>query len=59
MATTAAGLLPSRLFYVNDRSTGLRFLVDTGAEVSVVLLHHLNVYIDETISAFKQQTIPK
>ena len=36
MATTAAGLLPSRLFYVNDRSTGLRFLVDTGAEVSVV-----------------------
>ena len=36
MATTAAGLLPSRLFYVDDRSTGLRFLVDTGAEVSVV-----------------------
>ena len=36
MATSATGLLPSRLFYVTDRPTGLRFLVDTGAEVSVV-----------------------
>nr|VZI52724.1 unnamed protein product [Spirometra erinaceieuropaei] len=38
MATTAAG--PSRtirLFYINDKSSGLRFLVDTGAEVSVIL----------------------
>lgn len=37
-ATSADGLLisPSRLFYVSDRSTGLRFLVDTGAEVSVI-----------------------
>lgn len=35
-ATGATGLLPSRLFYVTDRPTGLRFLVDTGAEVSVI-----------------------
>nr|VZI12561.1 unnamed protein product [Spirometra erinaceieuropaei] len=37
MATTAAGpSRPSRLFYINDKSSGLRFLVDTGAEVSVI-----------------------
>ncbi|BHF67784.1 hypothetical protein SprV_0301081300 [Sparganum proliferum] len=39
MATTAAGpSRPSRLFYINDKSSGLRFLVDTGAEVSVIPL---------------------
>ena len=26
----------SRLFFISDRSSGLRFLVDTGAEVSVI-----------------------
>ena len=36
MATSAAGQTPSRLFYVSDRSSGIRFLVDTGAEVSVI-----------------------
>ena len=36
MATGVTGLPTSRLFYVTDRSTGLRFLVDTGAEVSVI-----------------------
>nr|VZI08725.1 unnamed protein product [Spirometra erinaceieuropaei] len=37
MATTAAGpSRPSRLFYTNDKSSGFRFLVDTGAEVSVI-----------------------
>nr|VZH94975.1 unnamed protein product [Spirometra erinaceieuropaei] len=37
MATTADGpSRPSRLFYINDKSSGLRFLVDTGAEVSVI-----------------------
>ena len=35
-ATSATGLQHSRLFHVTDRSTGTRFLVDTGAEVSVV-----------------------
>ena len=36
MATSVSGQLPSRLFYVTDSLTGLRFLVDTGAEISVV-----------------------
>ena len=35
-ATSATGLPPSRLFYVMDRFTGLRFLVDTSAEISVI-----------------------
>ena len=35
-ATSATGLQQSRLFYVTDHSTGLRFLVDTGAEISVI-----------------------
>ena len=35
-ATSAPGLQPSRLFYVTDRTSGLRFLVDTGAEASVI-----------------------
>ena len=33
---TAGHQQPSRLFYVTDRPTGLHFLVDTGAEVSIV-----------------------
>ena len=37
MATSAPGPFPSRLFYVTDRNSGLRFLVDTGAEVSFPL----------------------
>ena len=36
MATSAVCPNPSCLFFVCDCSTGLRFLVDTGAEVSVV-----------------------
>ena len=37
LATGTAGhQQPSRLFYVTDRPTGLQFLVDTGAEVSIV-----------------------
>ena len=40
-ATSAAGLSHlSRLFYVSDRATGFRFLVDTGAAVSVVPPSH-------------------
>ena len=35
-ATGIPGQVPSRLFHVTDRSCGLRFLVDTGAEVSVI-----------------------
>ena len=36
MATSVSDQQPSRLFYVTDSLTGLHFLVDTGAEISVV-----------------------
>ena len=37
MATSVAGPTPQgRLFYVKDSSSSLRFLVDTGAQVSIV-----------------------
>ena len=36
MATSVPGQKPSHLFYVTDSLTGLRFLVDTGVEISVV-----------------------
>ena len=39
-ATGVPGLVPSRLFYVTDRSCGICFLVDTGAEVSVLPPSH-------------------
>ena len=35
-ATNATGLQPSRLLYITDKDTGLRFLIDTGAQVSVL-----------------------
>ncbi|VDP32186.1 unnamed protein product [Echinostoma caproni] len=36
-ATTVSGSpQQSRLFFVTDRHTGIRFLVDTGAQVSVI-----------------------
>ena len=35
-ATGATGLSTSRLFHITDRVTGAQFLVDTGAEVSVI-----------------------
>lgn len=36
-ATSVTGPSPKgRLFYVYDKSTALRFLVDTGAQVSIV-----------------------
>ena len=39
-ATSAAGPTHSRLFYITDRASGLKFLIDTGAEVSVVPRSH-------------------
>ena len=36
MATSVPGQQPCRLFYITDCANGLRFLVDTGAKVSVV-----------------------
>ena len=35
-ATGAPGLVPSHLFFITVRTQGLRFLMDTGAEVSVL-----------------------
>ena len=35
-ATSTTGLPPSHLFFIKDRTSHLRFLVDTGAEVSVI-----------------------
>ena len=34
-ATSDTGLQPSCLFYVTDKTTWFRFLVDTGAEVNI------------------------
>ena len=36
VAASDAGLNSSRLFYVRDRLSGRRFLVDTGAAVSII-----------------------
>ena len=35
MATSAPGNPKSRLFFIHDRTSNTRFLVDTGAEVNV------------------------
>ena len=42
MATNTSGLSPSHLFFVTDRTSGLRLLVDTGAEVSVLPVARLS-----------------
>ncbi|KAK4467509.1 hypothetical protein MN116_000301 [Schistosoma mekongi] len=36
VTTTDAGCLNSRLFYVRDKNSGLNFLVDTGAALSII-----------------------
>ena len=36
MATSATGRQPSHLLYVTDRTSKLRLLIDTGAEISLV-----------------------
>ena len=36
MVTSATGLQSSRLFFIKERVTGIHFLVDTGAELSVI-----------------------
>ena len=35
-AMSVSGPVNSRLFYITDQDTGTRFLVDTGAEVSII-----------------------
>ena len=39
-ATSVTGFPTSRLFYVTDRTTSVQYLVDTGAEVSVIPPSH-------------------
>ncbi|CAH8632681.1 unnamed protein product, partial [Schistosoma mattheei] len=39
MAAPVSGHYPSRLFHVRDRISGSDFLVDTGAEISIIPLH--------------------
>ncbi len=67
-ATSSSGSTAhSRLFYVTDRQTGVRFLVDTGAEVSVIppTSHQrkfpskltLQAVNNSTISTFGQQSV--
>ncbi|CAH8479575.1 unnamed protein product [Schistosoma rodhaini] len=39
MAAPVSGIITSRLFYIRDRISGSDFLVDTGAEISILPLH--------------------
>ena len=60
MTASTSGLQPSRLFFVTDRSSGLRFLVDTGAEVSVLpvsRLSHSSPPAGPTLQAVNHSTI--
>ena len=59
-ATSVTGLLLSRLFFVADRSTGLHFLVNTGAEVRVVppsRTNHVHRQDSLTLQAVNNTTI--
>ena len=57
VATHVTGLLPSRLFYVTDRATGLRLLVDTGAQVSVIPPERRNRRADLVLQAVNDTSI--
>ena len=61
MATNVPGNSHSRLFYITDKISNHKFLVDTGAEISVIppnkydrhrrsLLMVLNPYLQSTFS---------
>ena len=62
MATSVPGHHPCRLFYVTDCTSGLHFLVDTGAEVSIIpasvsdRTHHRNNFtlqaVNNTIATY-------
>lgn len=66
-ATTGHGLDRSRLFYVSDRVTGGRYLVDTGAEISAVPatrldrsctpLYYLQAVNSTKIPVYKERSI--
>lgn len=60
-STAGTRTLSSRLFYVKDRNSGLRFLVDTGAEVSLLpasAYNRNNQPIGLSFQAANNMTIP-
>ncbi len=58
MATSVTGPLLSRLFYVTDKVTGTRFLVDTGSEVSVIPPSHSDRAHQVHLTAVNDTSIP-
>ena len=58
--TSAAGPTQSRLFYVTDRASGLKLLINTGVEVSVVpRLHtHWKTQTGPSLQAINNTSIP-
>ena len=57
VATNAAGQQIGRLLYVTDRESRLSFLVDTGAEVSIIPPSKAERKIDRIQLACSQQTV--
>lgn len=68
MTASSAGVPVSRLFYVADSVNGLRFLVDTGAEVSIIPptpsdrkatspSYHLKAVNSSTIACYGQRSL--
>ena len=61
-ATTRAGSKNGRLFYIHDRISGKRFLVDTGAEVSIItpsaVDRHQHARSELTLEAVNKSPIP-
>ena len=62
MATSDTGQSNSRLFYIYDRNSHLKFLVDTGAEVSLIpqqkKVSHLSVTTEFSLLAANGTSIP-
>ena len=50
-AANSSGLTStSRLFYIRDKTTGTRFLIDTGAEVSILPAGNRRVAVEQPTS---------
>ena len=57
MATGSPGFSQqSRLFFITDKTTGMRFLIDTGAEVSVLPPSKMRGDLHPTNSSYRQST---
>ena len=60
VATSAVGCSDSHLFYIRDKNSGLPFLVDTGAEVSIIPLSgplHMHRATGYSLQAVNQSSI--